>query len=234
MECNIDTLGRRIRNQLRALPLFTKFLFLVLGGILFFGLILFIKKDHLLGYSCIIMFLLVLMGVITRLVVGRRLFRFTMGMWVVGYIAYLVFMIPYTLTDFPISPFMVLDDSFSRWLYVLGYPFRILGTFFTGSIFIGISSPVEFLRFGAAGLYIAFLFRTVEYTKEILWENIDALHMQGKWPEESRGILRFREAWLKIKYSPILIGITFRNIVCWALPWAWLSFTRIQRSLKGE
>ncbi len=234
MNFNTNIAAKSIRHQLRKLPLFAKFSFLILVAILFFGLILFIDKSQLVSYSYVISFLLIVIGIITRLVIGQRLFWVTINLWVIGYIAYLVFMIPYALTDFSISPFIVLDDNVTRWVYILGFPFRVLGIFFAGLVFIEITSPIEFLKFGTVGLYLAFLFRTVEYTKQVIWENIDALRMQGKWPEQSKGIIRFREARLKIKHAPILIIVTFRNIICWSLPWAWLSFSRIQKNLKGD
>lgn len=235
MKFDTNMLAKSICHQLRKLPLFAKFSFLILVAIFFFGLILFIDKSQLVSYSCLISFLLIVMGVITRLVIGHHLFWLTIKLWVIGCIIYLLLMIPYALlTNFPISPFIVLDDKASRLLYILGYPVRILGIYFAGLIFIGITSPTEFLKFGTSGLYLAFLLRTIEYTKEVLWQNIDALRMQGKWPEESKGIIRFREACSKIKHSPTLVIITFRNIICWALPWAWLSFSRIQKNLKGD
>jgi len=234
MKFNSNQTTQYVRGQLERVPLFAKLSFMIFLAILFFPLFFFINETQLVGYSCFLLSLFIIMTILARLIIGQKSFWATIKLWTIGSIIYLFFAIPYTLAGLTLCPSLVLCEDVSRWLFVLGLPLRLLAIFFVGLTFIEITSPVEFLRFGIPGLYLAFLFRIIGYTKRALWETIDALRMQGKWPEEGKAIIRFREAWLKIKHAPMLASVTFRNIICWFLPWAWLSFNIMHKNLKGD
>ncbi len=120
-------------------------------------------------------------------------------------------------------------DKPSMILYYLSYPLRVLGIFFTGLFFAGITSPAEFLRWGSIGLKIALLYRAFEYSITSFEENRIALTIQGSWPD-SDSKNKFKALFKVIKVSSLLIAITFRNIILW-FPWAWLCYTNLKKDL---
>jgi hypothetical protein len=225
-------LSVRMKKRLENIPLFVKFLFLFVTAIGFFFFVFFVTEKALPIYFAFLLCFVIAMGFLARFTLGRETFLFTVKLWGIGSVIYLCIAIPYTLSGGTLSPYMELHNSLNRWLYSLLLPVRLLGVFFTGLTFFEITSPTEFLNFGTLGLWITFLFRSIEYAKQTFRETMDALRMQGEWPEEGKGFIRFREGWLTIRRGSTLAIVTFRNIILW-FPWAWLNFNRMQRNLKG-
>lgn len=221
-----------IKKRIENIPLFAKILFLLITTIVFFFFVFFITESKLTTYFIFLLVIIILMGFVCYIVTGQRTFWFTVKLWAIGSVIYLAVAIPYTYSGASLSPYMKLDNNVNRYLYSFFLPLRLLGIYFVGLTFLEVTSPTEFLKFGTVGFWIAFLFRIIEYAKQSFREAIIALRIQGEWPEESKGLIRFREAWLTIRRGPTLVIVTFRNIILW-FPQAWLCFNRMQNNLKG-
>lgn len=220
------------KERIESLPLLIKILFLfVMAFILFFSALL--VTNALEVYFAFILTFVLILATLCWFTVGRKSFMTVLGFWAFGSLIYLLIAVPRIYSGASLSPYLDLKIIKDRWLYTLAYPIRLLGTFSTGLVFIRITSPVEFLRWGSFGLKIALLFRAIQYATQAFNETRLALLMQDKWPEEQQGFIRFREAWLTIKYGPLLVGTTLRNIILW-FPWAWLCFNKLQLNKKGD
>ena len=226
------SLSINMKRRLENISLFIKILFLLITAIVFFFFVFFITESKLAMYFIFLLVIIGLMGFVCYMVTEQRTFWFTIKLWVIGSIIYLAVVIPYTFSGASLSPYMKLDDNVNRYLYAFFLPLRLLGTFFVGLTFLEVTSPTEFLKFGTVGQWIAFLFRIIEYAKQSFRESIIALRMQGEWPEEGKGFIRFREAWLTIRQGPTLAIVTFRNIILW-FPKAWLYFNRLQNNMRN-
>ena len=110
-------------------------------------------------------------------------------------------------------------------LYHLSYPLRVLGIFFTGLIFAGITSPIEFLRWGELGMRIALLYRAFPFSVLSISDIRKAMILQGEWPERSGGGRAGRNIGMFVKGTPVLVATIFRNIILW-FPWAWICCLR--------
>jgi len=214
--------------------LFLKFLFLILVPLIFFFSFCLIEEKHLRGLLLCQLFFLILITGISYCILGHKVFFFMVKAQIVGSILYAMIAIPLVLSGLQVSPFLGLEVPLSRWLYVISHPFRMMAVFFSGLVMVEILSPSQFLRFGTIGLAVAFLTRIIEYSIEEIFDTVDVLRMQGDWPEVSRGFHKVHNIWFMIKKSPMLVSVIFRNIICWFLPWGWLSFNVIKDELKGE
>jgi hypothetical protein len=230
MKYNHANIPSLIRKQLEKMPLFIKFLFLVIIANLLFPL--FVRKNTLSIYYHFFFPFVILLTFLYRLIIGRNAFRLLLVSWSIGAFIYLLFAIPLVYSSAPLSPYIELSNIFDRWLYSLAIPLRILGVLSVGLIFINITSPIEFLKWGQIGWKIALLLRAIQYVSHNFHETKLALMMQNEWPEEKRGLISIKEGILSIRYSPTLVATTFRNIILW-FPWAWLCFNKLQETMKG-
>src|SRR3989304_7244862 len=221
-----------MKKYLENISLYMKVAFLLLTTIIFFFFVFFISESKLAMYFIFLLIIILLIRCVCYIVTGKRTFWFTIKLWIIGSVIYLAVVIPYTLSGGLLSPYMKLDDNFNRYLYSFFLPLRLLGIYFIGLTFLEITSPTEFLKFGTVGQWIAFLFRIIEYARQTFRESIISFRMQGEWPEEGKGIIRFREAWLTIRQGPKLAIVTFRNIIIW-FPKAWLYFNKLQNNMRN-
>ena len=226
--------AERLIEWLESIHLIVKIISLVVITFPFFFFVFFISEEHLVDYFLILFALLLGLTFICYVVVESREFWFAIKLWLVGLVMYLIINIPYMLTGGPLSPYMELSDSFNRWLYVVALPVRILAIFLGGLIFLRITSPLEFTKYGAIGLQLTFLFRTIDYVKEAVYETKDALRMYGKWPDECVHKHWVKRTWTIIRYSPTLMFVTVRNVICWFFPWTWLFYKKMQSNIKGS
>ena len=213
--------SQKITIFMENLNLIVKFVLLMSGAVVFFVLFPFLLKHGLKVYI-LIFTLLVLAGVTFRIVAGKKAFKVIMWLWAGGSIIYLI--VAAFLIVKGVQPLLYLKmDRFDMILYYVSYPLRVLGIFFTGLIFSSITSPVEFLRWGDFGLKIALVYRSFE-------TNMKALIVQGEWPDFSRDAKNFRRTFLVVKSTPMLVAITFRNIILW-FPWAWICYNTLRKDV---
>ena len=224
-------LSRRVRGGLRSLHLILKLFFLVSGAAVFFFLFPFLLRYGYPVYSAYAL-LLVCVGIVFRLVMGKHIFRVTMLLWAGGSIIYMMIAVVLIVRDVQPLPYMHLD-RIRLILYYLSYPLRVLGIFFTGLIFAGITSPAEFLRWGETGLRIALLYRAFEFSVLSLEDIRRALILQGEWPERDRGSRAGQKIGMFIRGAPVLVATIFRNIILW-FPWAWICYTNLRKELTGS
>jgi hypothetical protein len=217
-------LSKHASTVLRRIPLVPKLLLLLFGAAVFVILFPFILTYGLPVYAALLS-LLVCIGVLFRLVVGRRMFRVTLLLWAGGTMLYLLIAAVLILKDVQPLPYMRMSAT-QMLLYYFSYPLRILGIFFTGLIVASITSPAEFLQWGRVGLRLALLYRAFEYSVMSLDDVRRALMLQGEWPE--RGARR--RFILLVKGAPVLIATMFRNIILW-FPWAWICYTNLEEEL---
>ena len=220
--------GKKIVILLNNMKLIYKIMFLIGGGAIFF-----ILFPFLLGYgkSIYIAYFLILIiyAILFRVVAGKKSFKITMWLWASGSIIYLIISVFLILKGIQPLPYVKMN-KFDLILYYLSYPLRVLGIFFTGLVFVAITSPIEFLKFGKLGLGIALIYRAFEYSISSFEENRIALMIQGSWPDFTDNVNKIRLFFKLIKSTPLLIATTFRNIILWS-PWAWICYNAIKKEI---
>jgi len=152
-----------------------------------------------------------------------------MMLWAGGSVIYMIIAAVLILRNVQPLPYMQMGRTHLL-LYYLSYPLRVLGIFFTGLIFAGITSPADFLRWGEAGLRIALVYRAFEYSVISLGDVRRALVLQGEWPERYGRYRAGQRIVLFFRGAPILVATIFRNIILW-FPWAWICYTNLKREL---
>jgi len=165
-------------------------------------------------------------------VLGPKTFKNMFSLWIVGFVIYLCFAIPRIYWGGMLSPYFILPGIYERWCYSLLFPVILLGTFTVGLTFLKITSPIEFLRWGNFGFKVALSLRALQHALQIFQDTKTALLMRNEWPEEGKGVFRFRETWLVIKYSPLLLRTSLRNIILFWFPWGWLCVVKLQKMLS--
>jgi len=219
----------KIRTFLETRSLWVKLIVLISGAGLFFVLFPFLLRYGTVVYILYIIFLFCF-GVLFRIVSDKKTFRVTLWLWGSGSLIYMIIAIVLILRGSQPLPYITLEPLHLV-LYYISYPLRVLGIFFAGLLFAEVTSPVEFLRFGEIGLKIAMAYRAFEYSVNAFEVNRVALTIQGEWPDISGGKIRFKEVLLFLKYAPVLVSTTFRNIILW-FPWAWICYSTIKNDLK--
>jgi hypothetical protein len=219
-----------LQKKLRSAHLVLKILILLTGAALFF-LFPFLLKYGISTYLVYVI-LLIVFGILFRVVTGKKIFKVTMLLWATGSIIYMFIAFILIFRGIQPLPYMQMG-YFQLVLYYVSYPLRILGIFFTGLIFAGITSPAEFLRWGETGLRIALIFRAFEYSVNSLEEIRKALIMQGEWPETYGNDTYGRKIRMLVKGAPILVSTIFRNIILW-FPWAWICYTNLRKEVLGK
>lgn len=219
------------RRRLEGLPLSAKILSLVIFATLVFPV--FIRENELTVYFYSLIALVLILVFVSQYIIGRRTLKLTFILWSIGAIIYLCIAIPRIYSHAPLSPYMELKSETERWVYTLAFPVRLLGIFVMGLSFATITSPIEFLRWGQLGLRVALLFRAIQYATQSFNETRLALLMRNEWPEQGKGIIRTREAWLIMRQGPKLVTTTFRNVILW-FPWAWFCYNKLLTNMKGN
>jgi len=222
---------KTLRNYLENLHIIVKIIFLIFGASIFFILFPFLIRYGKSIYI-IFFFLLLSFGLVFRIVSTKRVFRITLWLWASGAIIYIIIALFLILKNIQPLPYLKMD-RFSLILYYLSYPLRVLGIFFTGLIFSNITSPVDFLGWGELGLKIALSYRAFEYSVSSFEENRVALLIQDKWPDFSVRNKGFKIVFMVIKYAPVLIATTFRNLILW-FPWAWICYNNIRKEIINK
>ncbi len=218
----------KIIRSLTKLNLWIKVLFLVSGGGIFFVIFPFLLKYGSYVYI-LYFFVLIIFGLLFRIIVGRKVFKLTLWLWASGSVIYLIISIVLILKGVQPLPYIHMK-RIDLILYYLSYPLRVLGIFFTGLIFVGITSPIEFIKYGKIGLGIALIYRAFEYSISMFEENRIALLIQGSWPDFGDTNKKYLMFFKLIKQTPLLIATTFRNIILWA-PWAWICYNAIKKDI---
>jgi len=218
----------RFKNRLENMHIIVKLIFLILGATIFFILFPFLLRYSKLVYVIFFLFLF-LFGFSFRIVSSKKVFRITLWLWASGALIYLIIAIFLVLKNVQPLPYIKMD-RFNLVLYYLSYPLRVLGIFFTGLIFSNITSPVDFLRWGEFGLKIALSYRAFEYSVSSFEENRIALLIQDKWPDSLEKAKGIKTIFIFIKYAPVLIATTFRNIILW-FPWAWICYNDLRKDM---
>jgi hypothetical protein len=208
-----------------------KLLFLISGAAVFFILFPFLLRYGIPVYS-VLAVLLICVGILFRMVTGKRTFRIIMLLWAGGSIIYMVIAAVLIVRDVQPIPYMYLN-RIHLILYYLSYPLRVLGIFFTGLIFVGETSPAEFLRWGELGIRIALLYRAFEFSILSITDIRKALILQGEWPERAGGYRTGQNIGIFVRGAPILVATIFRNIILW-FPWAWICYTNLRKEIKGS
>ena len=200
-----------------------------MGAALFFVLFPFLLKY---GVPVYIFFgiLLTGTGIVFFFIAGKRLFKITVWLWASGSIVYFCIASILILRGVQPLPYVRMDDL-NRILYYFSYPLRVLGIFFVGLVFSRVTSPVEFLRWGEAGLKIALAYRAFEYSVASFDDVRQALVIQGEWPDFKKRGNSLRKAASAIRSAPVLVATSFRNIILW-FPWAWICYVKLQKDLK--
>lgn len=222
-------LSKRTADAFRSVHLVWKLLFLITGAALFFLLFPFLLRYGIPVYSALAV-MLVCTGLLFRMVTGKRAFRITMMLWAGGSIIYMIIAAVLILRDVQPIPYIHLERMHLI-LYYLSYPLRVLGIFFIGLIFAGVTSPAEFLHWGELGMRIALLYRAFEFSVLSISDIRKALILQGEWPERSGGFGTGRYIALFVKGTPLLVATIFRNIILW-FPWAWICYTELREEIK--
>lgn len=223
-------LSRSTTEALRSMHLVLKLLFLISGAAVFFILFPFLLRYGIPVYS-VLAVLLICVGILFRIVTGKRTFRITMLLWAGGSIIYMVIAAVLIMRDVQPIPYMHLN-RIHLILYYLSYPLRVLGIFFTGLIFAGVTSPAEFLRWGELGMRIALLYRAFEFSVLSIKDIRKALILQGEWPERAGGYRAGQNIGMFVRGAPVLVATIFRNIILW-FPWAWICYTNLREEIKG-
>ena len=219
-------------NKLTMISIYIKIFLLIILGLLLYLSSLFITEDLMIIYFITLTIFVISVSFFCFLIIGKNLFIPMLTLWWIGTLIYFLVSIPIAYSNISLSPYILYINTTSRILFVTAHPIRLLGTFSIGLIFIKITSPIEFLRWGRVGLYVALLLRTIQYSTEKFTEIRIALLMQNKWPDNNNNYFQFNNAILTIKYAPILIAVTFRNIIQW-FPWAWISFNKLNIKING-
>jgi len=204
---------------------------LISGAGLFFLLFPFLLRHGIAVYSLFFIFLLCF-GFLFRMVSGKKTFKITLWLWGSGSLIYMIIAIFLILKGIQPLPYIKFEPLHLI-LYYISYPLRVLGIFFVGILFAEITSPVEFLRWGETGLKIALAYRAFEYSVNAFEVNRVALTIQGEWPDISGSRVKFKELLLFLKYAPVLVSTTFRNIILW-FPWAWICYNNMKKDIKKD
>ena len=220
-----------VLHTLRKLCLWVKLLFLLSGAVLFFFLFPFLLRQGV-QRIWILLPVLIGLGILFRITAGKRTFRITLWLWAGGSIIYLAIAVVLVLKRVQPLPYMDLQGA-SLAVYYLSYPLRLLGIFFTGLIFASITSPAEFIKWGEAGMRIALAYRAFEYSVNSLNQIREALIIQGEWAESGRGrgTGGYKMLFRLIKSAPLLVAVTFRNIILW-FPWAWICYRNLRMQMS--
>lgn len=221
-----------VKHRLRRLPLLVKVAFLLGVSFTFFISFCFVTEDRLIMFLSGDAIILVLLACLSYYLLGHRVLALTLKTWALGLIPYALIAIPVLLSGLSVSPFASLESLCCRCLYVGSYPFRVLGVFLGGLIFVEILQPSQFLRLGTIGLVLAFLARIIEITIEDIFQTVDVLRMQGDWPESRGGHSAVHRLSFAVRSSPMLVSVVFRNMIRWFLPWGLISLKRISKDLK--
>lgn len=189
-------------NKLQFILIF-KFILLFALGFFFFVYIQLLRDlKSLYNYLLLQIVLITVLGIIYYYLVQYFEFKKTIILWLIGAVVYWLFAIPLTLTGIPVSPFFKMKGLAACLLFNVDLPFRLLGIFFSGLIFIEITSPIEFTRLGRITFITAYTYRMFEHSIEILYETIDSLIAINRWPDNSqkiKGISKKLKRWINNK-----------------------------------
>lgn len=217
-----------MRNLLAHLPLSVK-----IGSLLLTACILFISNIFATTYSLSLHFILMAIIIsffvsVAYLTLELATFKSMLKLWLLGTLVYACFAIPRIYLAGSLSPYYSLQSISDRWLYSFLLPIILLGTLSVGLIFVRITSPLEFLRWGKVGLGITLLLRALQHSVQIFSETRIALMMQNQWPEEKSNFYSLSSTWQVIKFSPLLIRTAIRNLILYWFPWGWICFNQLR------
>jgi len=215
---------------LKNLTLPIKIILLVTLGIALFGTHLLVSTQNLDLYFFSLASAVIALVWLGYLVLGKKPLKNIVILWAIGVTIYLCFAIPRIYYGGMLTPYFSLTSIYERWCYSLLFPAILLGSFIVGLIFMRITSPLEFLRWGDFGFKLALIFRALQHSMQIFQSTKMALIMRGEWPDE-KGI---GAMWLAFKSSPLLIGTSIRNIILFWFPWGWLSVLKLQHTIEGR
>lgn len=154
------------------------------------------------------------------------------GLWSIGTVVYLLIALPLAFAGVSPSPMLHGLNLFERILYSFLRPIGLLGVLAAGLTFMRITSPIEFLAFGAPGYWMAVLFRAQEFAGQELRNTQIVLSIQGEWPDADEPGPRRLYLTRVFRSGPILVSTAFRNVLIWG-PWAYLCFRKLKRGSKG-
>lgn len=219
-----------LSNILKNLSLPIKIILLVTLGVALFGSHLLVSAQHLDLYFVGLVSVIAALVWLGYLVLSKKVLKNTVILWGVGVVIYLLFAIPRIYYGGMLTPYFNLTSIYERWFYSLLFPAILLGSFIVGLIFMRITSPLEFLRWGDFGFKLALIFRALQHSMQVFQSTKTALMMRGEWPDE-QGV---DAMWLAFKSSPLLIGASIRNIILFWFPWGWLSVLKLQQTIDAR
>jgi len=213
---------QRLISKLSALPLGYKLTGLVVAALFLYLPNLLLRSFELKVYYGLYSVCVLAFVIFSSNVVGKKSFVAMLKMWSIGAVVYLLFAIPRIYLAGSLTPYFELTSLADRWIYSLLLPMILLGTLSVGLVFVRITSPTEFLRWGYYGLKVTLLMRALQHSAQVFNETRMALMLQNQWPEAGSRIFDVRTSWLIIKSSPLLVSTAFRNIILYWFPWGWL------------
>jgi hypothetical protein len=215
-----------LTSKLSALPIECKLIWLAgIALILFLPNLLLRHVDLKIYYMFYAFFVSALAG-FGFVVIGKKNFIAMLKLWGIGAVIYLLFAVPRIYWAGSLSPYFDFTSLTDRWLYSLLLPLILLGTFTASLVFVRITSPAEFLKWGYGGLKITLLMRALQHSAQVFSDTRIALMLQNQWPDEGSSIFNLRTSWLVIKSSHLLVSTAFRNIILYWFPWGWLCFKK--------
>lgn len=218
-----------LTSKLSSLPLAYKLTWLAMMALLLFLPNLLLKHINLKFYYSAYIIMISVLTSFAFIIIGKKAFLAMLKIWGVGVIIYLLFAIPRIYLTSSLTPYFNFINFTDRWLYSLLLPLLLLGTFTVGLIFIQITSPIEFLKWGHHGLKVTLLMRALQHAVQVFNDTKISLMLQNQWPDASSNIFNLRSSWLIIKSSPLLVSTALRNIILYWFPWGWLC---LEKKLK--
>ncbi|MBV9864768.1 MAG: hypothetical protein JO316_05430 [Abitibacteriaceae bacterium] len=216
-----------VRNYLKSIDLYLKIMLVLLINYLLYPFM--IDDIHLRTYFYRLAAMTVFIVGMYGLIFSPKAVMLMLCLWFLGNLYYLAVSIPLIYSSATLTPYMHLSTVINRWLYALSHPLRWLAALALGSIFVGSISPIEFLRWGNVGLYMAVFFRMIENAIQNLANTRTALQIQGEWPEAQSWLSYFAPKFIlkSIRSCIALVIITYRNILLWS-PKAFVHFHILQ------
>lgn len=218
-----------MRKYLQSLSINTKILLLLINAFLLFPYIQ--NEDYLIGYSAFLIVLMIIYSIIYAKIKSFKSLKGIISLWLIGLIFFFIFSLVFLLNHWELSPGINLSTLMNKIIYLTLYPIRILGVFIIGFTFIEIISPIEFLKFGRAGFYLCYLFRSFQVSKEEMQQNKEMMEMRGQLPVQFKS---FKDYELFFRNAPIIIALTIRNMMLW-LFWSSHGFEKFkQKRIKKQ
>lgn len=213
MEIYLAMKTKTINQKLIHLPLGLKLSYLLINATVFFPV--YIKEINFLKYFILMLSYIFFSTLIYKKLCGDKALFTVLALWFTGMLFYAITSVIFITFDLPVSFQVTFSNPLYKIFYMFLYPFRLLGVFITGLIFIQSLSPVQFLKFGKTGLKIAFILRAISFATDELQSNKQALIMSGLIPDDTEIKKDKKKTLHFLLQSPLLVTLTIRNLFMW-------------------